>query len=66
MGRPSLVALLLGALAIIVLVRRQKSARGEHVDLYYEDGSMVSLENGASDSERLLEVARNALRGVSR
>jgi hypothetical protein len=66
MGRPSLVALLLGALAVIILVRRQQTARGEHVDLYYEDGSMVSLENGASDSEGLLETARNALRSVSR
>jgi hypothetical protein len=65
-GRPSLVALLLGALAVIILVRRQQTARGEHVDLYYEDGSMVSLENGASDSEGLLETARNALRSVSR
>jgi hypothetical protein len=66
MGRSSLVALLLGALAVIILVRRQQTARGEHVDLYYEDGSMVSLENGASDSEGLLETARNALRSVSR
>jgi hypothetical protein len=65
-GRPSLVALLLGALAVIILVRRQQAARGEHLDLYYEDGSMVSLENGASDSEGLLETARNALRSVSR
>jgi hypothetical protein len=66
MGRPSLVALLLGALAVIVFVRRQKMARGEHVDLYYEDGSMMSLENGASESQRMLDLARAALRGLKR
>jgi hypothetical protein len=66
MGRPSLLALLLGALAVVVLLRRQKVARGEHIDLYYEDGSMFSLENGASDSQRMLDIARGALRGLKR
>jgi hypothetical protein len=65
-GRPSFLVLLLGALAVILFVRRQKTTRGEHVDLYYEDGSMVSLENGATDSQRLLETARDALRAASR
>jgi hypothetical protein len=62
MRRPSVIVLLLGVLAAVILLRRQRASRGEHVDLYYEDGSMVSLENGAGDAERLLALARNALR----
>jgi hypothetical protein len=44
-----------------VLLRRRTISRGEHVDLYYDDGSMVSLENGAPDAERMLAIAREAL-----
>jgi hypothetical protein len=62
MSRPSLVLGLLVALAFVVFVRRQNAARAEHVDLYYEDGSMVSLENGAPRADRLLALARDALR----
>jgi hypothetical protein len=64
MRRPSFIAGLLLALAAVVFLRRQKFSRAEHVDLYYEDGSMVSLENGAPDGERMLSVAREALRGL--
>ncbi len=66
MGRASVVALVLGALAVVVFLRRRKIVRGEHVDLYYEDGSMVSLENGGPDSQRMLDLARSALRGLKR
>jgi hypothetical protein len=66
MGRPSVLALVLGAVAAIVFFRRQKIVRGERVDVYYEDGSMISLENGASESQYMLDVARNVLRGLKR
>jgi hypothetical protein len=66
MGRPSVLALVLGAVAAIVFFRRQKIVRGERVDVYYEDGSMISLENGASESQYMLDVARNVLRGIKR
>jgi len=46
-----------GMLAGAAFVRR-RSARGERVDLYYEDGSMISLSNGSPDAERLLPIAR--------
>jgi hypothetical protein len=62
MRSPRLIVLLLGALAAVIALRRQRASRGEHVDLYYEDGSMVSLEDGAGDAERLLALARDALR----
>jgi hypothetical protein len=41
---------------------RRRSAQRERVDLYYEDGSMVSLANGSADAERLLPLAREILR----
>ena len=50
------------AAGAIVLLRRRKLSRGEHVDLYYEDGSMISLENGSPEAEQLLSLARDALR----
>jgi hypothetical protein len=64
MRRPSLVALLLAAAAAVVFLRRRKATRAERVDLYYEDGSMISLEDGAPEAERLLAVARDAVRSV--
>jgi len=41
---------------------RRRGIRSERVDLYYEDGSMVSLSNGSPDAERLLPLARELLR----
>jgi hypothetical protein len=59
-GRGLLLALLaVGAGA--VLLRRRTVSRGEHVDLYYDDGSMVSLDAGSPPAERMLAVAREAL-----
>ncbi len=40
---------------------RRRDRRGERVSLYFDDGSMVTLERGAPGSERLLELARGAL-----
>ena len=50
-----------GMLAGAAFIRR-RSVRRERVDLYYDDGSMVSLENGSPDAERLLPLAREILR----
>lgn len=43
------------------LFRRRRVGRGEHVDLYYTDGTLVSLAAGA-DADALLEVAREVVR----
>ena len=56
-----LVVALLGAGAAALLLRRRSVSRGEHVDVYYDDGSMVSLEAGSPRAEELLSVARDAL-----
>jgi hypothetical protein len=49
-----------GLLAGAAFIRR-RGIRQERVDLYYEDGSMVSLTNGSPDAARLLPLAREIL-----
>ena len=48
-------------LAAAAYVRRGAGHRRERVDLYYEDGSMISLTEGSPELERLLPLARNVL-----
>ena len=59
------VAALLGVAAGMItgaaFIRRRTTER-ERVDLYYRDGSMISLSNGSPDAERLLPLAREILR----
>jgi hypothetical protein len=50
-----------GVLGAAAFVRRRSATR-ERVDLYYEDGSMLSLANGSADAEQLLPLAREILR----
>lgn len=54
-----MLALLVGG-PFLYLRRRREQGR-ETVRLYYDDGSSVTLEQGAPDAERLLELARAAL-----
>jgi hypothetical protein len=54
-----------GMLAGAAFIRRQTAQR-ERIDLYYADGSMVSLTNGAPGAERLLPIAREILRTARR
>jgi hypothetical protein len=55
-------------LALIVVIggpilyfARRRDERRERVNLYYDDGSMLTLERGLPGSERLLELARASL-----
>ena len=43
---------------------RRRTALREHVDLYYEDGSMMSLANTSADAEHLIPLARDILRAA--
>jgi hypothetical protein len=54
-----------GMVAGAAFVRRQAAQR-ERVDLYYADGSMVSLTNGAPAADRLLPLARHLLQTTRR
>ena len=57
MRRLLAVLVLVGGPLLYLASRREE--RRERVQLYYDDGSMVTLERGAA--ERLLGIARTAL-----
>jgi len=66
--RRSIVALLGivgGMLAGAAFIRRQVAHR-ERADLYFEDGSMLSLSQGAPEADRLLPLAAEALAATGR
>ena len=52
-----------GLLAGAAFIRRQ-GGRRERADLYFEDGSMLSLSNGSPGAERLIPLARDIIRQV--
>lgn len=51
---------LAGMLAGAVFIRR-RAADAERADLYFDDGSMLSLTNGSPGAERLLPLARRII-----
>lgn len=50
-----------GSLAGSVLVRRRAARRRERVDLYAEDGTMLSFADGTPEAARLLPIAHTLL-----
>jgi hypothetical protein len=50
-----------GMLAGAAFIRRRAVQR-ERADLYFEDGSMLSLTNGSPGGDRLLPLAREFIR----
>jgi hypothetical protein len=60
----ALVGFLAALLAVTAFVRRGSMRTREHVDLYFGDGSMVSLSDGSADAQRLLPLARELLRAA--
>ena len=61
--RKFLTGLLLGTGSLIgaIVYRRRFARRDERVDLYYEDGSMISATEGSPEADRLLPLARDVL-----
>ena len=55
-----LLGVLGGMLAGAAFLRRQAAQR-DRADLYFEDGSMLSLTNGSPGADRLLPLAREIL-----
>jgi hypothetical protein len=49
------------SLAGTVFYRRRAARRRERVDVYYEDGSMVSLAEGSPEAATVLPLARRIL-----
>ena len=65
MGRRRLFALLLGAGSLLgVGLYAKRGHRRERVDLYFADGSMISIAGGSPNAARLLPLTRDALRAV--
>jgi hypothetical protein len=56
--------LLIGLFLGVAFIRR-RTAGAERADLYFEDGSMLSLSNGSPGADRLLPLARQII-GQSR
>ena len=50
-----------GSLAGSVLYRRRSGRRLERVELYSDDGAMVSLPEGSEELEHILAMTRNVL-----
>ncbi len=55
------LALAAGSLAGTIFYRRHAVRRREHVDVYFEDGSMVSLTEGSPEAATVLPLARRIL-----
>jgi hypothetical protein len=60
----ALVGFATGIFAGSLLYRRSFARRPDHVDLYFDDGSMVSFVDGSSEADKLLPVAHDALAAV--
>lgn len=56
-----LLALVAAVAGGVVLFRRRFSRRRERIDLYYEDGTMVSFDEGSPEAERMLPLAHDVL-----
>lgn len=56
-----LLGLALVVLGPVLWLTRRRDERRERVNLYYDDGSMITLEHGVAGSDRLLGLARDAL-----
>ena len=52
------------AFAGLVVYRRRFAARRERNDLYYEDGSLVTLEQGSDGADSMLSSAADVLRAA--
>ena len=55
------IVLAAGSLAGTVAWRRRSARRRDRVDVYFEDGSMVSLSDGSPDAATVLPLARRII-----
>jgi hypothetical protein len=55
-----------GLFAGSVLYRRTLARRRERVDVYFEDGSMITYDDGSPEAASMLPIARDALEGAAR
>ena len=61
-GRRVVTAVVVSAAAVAgAVLWRRRARRKERVDLYFADGSMVSVEQGSAEADRLLPLAHDVL-----
>jgi hypothetical protein len=48
----------------LLVYRRRFAAKRERVDLYYEDGSVVSVEQGTDGAVAMLPLATDVIRAA--
>ena len=53
-----------GVFGASVVLRRQLGRRRDRVEVYFDDGSMVSYLDGSTEADALLAPARDALRAA--
>jgi hypothetical protein len=63
MARRKVVAALVVSAAAVAgaVIWRRRGRRQERVDLYFADGSMVSLEHGSLQADKLIPLARDVI-----
>ena len=64
-GRALAVGVAVGSAAGAILLRRRTRSR-DRVELYFDDGSLVTVGKGEPDAERLLSPARDLLAAARR
>jgi hypothetical protein len=55
-----------GLVAGSVLYRRTVARRRERVDVYFQNGSMITFDDGSPEADTLLPIARYALSAARR
>ena len=55
-----------GLVAGSVLYRRTVARRRERVDVYFQNGSMITFDDGSPEADTLLPIARDALSAARR
>jgi hypothetical protein len=64
-GRRRLAAVLLGAASLLGIgLYARRGRERERLDLYFADGSMVSIDGASPEAARFLPLAHDALRAA--
>ncbi|MBV8066269.1 MAG: hypothetical protein JOY72_11055 [Actinobacteria bacterium] len=61
-----LVGFATGVFAGSVLYRRTLARRRERVDVYFDDGTMITYVDGSPEADAVLPIARDALAAARR
>jgi hypothetical protein len=62
-GRVAAIIVAAGSVAGTVLMRRRRRQQQSRADLYFEDGSMVSLAPDAAEADAMMRAAGVVLAG---